>query len=234
MPLPGRPDLAEDGGPNVKLIVGIAAGLLVALVGIVFVLVKVMNPPAPRLSAPSGFVAYAPADNAFKCEAPEGWEKSEAGGGGMMSGAVWKKGHAKIDVDTDLQGSLMGDIMESSNRQIDGMGEGANPMPMPTPKPAVEKLHEMDAKKFAAKYADYEEKPMETVTVGFGEARCSEWTGKKSLGVLAGSEAVHGYRVTALGNERRLTVTCVCPEEDWAALKPAFEKVITSVQSGGR
>jgi hypothetical protein len=96
----------------------------------------------------------------------------------------------------------------------------------PPPVAPVEKAHKRGKKAMASKFKDYEEKPMLALNSGLGEGRCSEWTGKGG-GLLGGP--MHGYRATFLNTERRITVRCECPEQDWPTLKPAFEKVVASL-----
>jgi len=77
-------------------------------------------------------------------------------------------------------------------------------------------------------YNDYTEAEMTTVTSHFGDGRCSEWVGEKP--VFLSSRKMHGYRVTILSKESRISVICRCPESNWTVLKPAFERIITSLK----
>jgi hypothetical protein len=43
---------------------------------------------------------------------------------------------------------------------------------------------------------------------------------------------LHGYRATILGGERRISFEARCRDSDWPALKPAFERVLTSLAPG--
>ena len=38
--------------------------------------------------------------------------------------------------------------------------------------------------------------------------------------------AIRGYRATALTHDKRVRIVCQCPEAEWQALKPAFDKVM--------
>src|SRR5687768_3971946 len=104
--------------------------------GIVFVAAMgaigamVMRPPAP-VPAPTAFTAYTSTDKVFGCQAPQGWETKSSGSGGMNSGALFKKGDAKIDITADLAGSLMGDIAASTDRMAGGVDTAGGGMALP-------------------------------------------------------------------------------------------------------
>jgi hypothetical protein len=187
-----------------------------------------------RAAAPASYTAYTAPDKAFKCMAPAGWEASSSSSQAVMSGAVFHKGSAVIDITADLQGSLMGDIVRPPAMPTGDLPPGAAPPGMERAvkelqKPPVEKLHEMGRKEVAETMSHYEEQPMKTMQSGLGDARYSEFTA--GGGVF--SEKIHGYRVTILGGERRVTVICRCPESDWSTLQPAFAKVVGSLTHGG-
>jgi hypothetical protein len=55
----------------------------------------------------------------------------------------------------------------------------------------------------------------------------TEFTAKTAFG-----SGIHGYRATIIGHERAITVFCTCPEDDWAGVKPAFDKVLLSLKRG--
>jgi hypothetical protein len=196
--------------------------------------------PKEVVAAPTGFAPYIASDRSFKCDAPQGWETISVDSHAVMGGALFKKGPAKIDITSDLAGSLMGDIAIASDRQAQGMEDmlkgmpnmpGMPEIPAALRKPPVEKLHEAEGKSMKKTYPGYEEQPMQVLKVpaGMGDGRYSEFTVKGTLM----SPSQHGYRVTILPTERRLTVLCICPERNWPALKPAFERVITSLGPGG-
>lgn len=171
--------------------------------------------------APASYTHFAAEDRSFQCDQPAGWESTSAGGHGVASGVLFKKGPAKIDITADLQGSLMGDIARSSNNMLGGLAPGL----AGKTRPPVETLHEMGKKELAESIKDYQEQPMQQIQGRMGDARMSEYTG--GGGIF--SPKVHGLRVTMLGGERRITVICQCPESDWQTLHPAFTRVIGSL-----
>ena len=186
-----------------------------------------------KAAAPASYTAYTAPDKAFKCLAPAGWETSSSSSQAVNSGALFRKGSAVIDVTADLQGSLMGDIVRGPAVPLPDLPGGAPPgmasALKEAQKPPVEKLHEMGRKEVAERLSHYEEQPMQTMRTSLGERRYSEFTA--GGGMFSGK--IHGYRVTILGGERRITVLCHCPEQDWNTLQPAFAKVVGSLGSGG-
>jgi hypothetical protein len=87
-------------------------------------------------------------------------------------------------------------------------------------------VHEHERPGFEEEKGVTEEKPA-VVKTGFPDARKSEFSGSKTFG-----GTIRGCRVTALGADKRISVVCECPESEWEALKPAFNKAIESVAMG--
>jgi hypothetical protein len=44
--------------------------------------------------------------------------------------------------------------------------------------------------------------------------------------------ALHGYRVTVLGRDKRVVMICRCAESDWATPQPACDRVIAEAAAG--
>jgi hypothetical protein len=220
----------DESGSRTPILIGLGVLFVGALVGAYFLFAR--KPEV--MKAPTGYTPYVSADKTFACDSPNGWQRRESAGGGIMSGVVFTQGKAKIDINSDLQGSLMGDIARSSNSQIDGIS-GMLPPGMtantPAPRPPVEKLHMSTTNGLKNKFTDFKEGQMHEVpNMPLGDARVSEWTG--DAGFMAGGK-IHGYRMTILNNDRRTVVISYCPESSWAALKPAFQKVAGSLKPGG-
>jgi hypothetical protein len=194
--------------------VGLAV-LFVALLVVIFIY-RAQKPDI--IPAPASFAKYSAMDNSFSCDQPAGWDTESAAAGGINSGALFQRDGAKIDISTDLAGSLTGDIVRAQNAQ---MGDTAD---LKTP---VEKLHEQGENSMKNKLGDYQEQPYKKFSSSAGEACYSEFTGNG--GLLAGK--VHGYRVTMLTSERRVIIICQCPESSWTTLKPAFQHVIESFEA---
>lgn len=217
--------MEEENGSKSHLFTGIGVALLGAIAAIFMYTAQASPGPAVAVAE---YVPYEVPDKAFACVAPKGWEQQEASAHAIRSTALFKDGHAKIDITADLSGSLMGDIMTAQNNQMSGMmPEGVN---APKPKPAVERLHAENKGIVKKKVSEYKEGPMQPFNSRLGEARVSEWTGNAGL---MGGGALHGYRISILSGERLVTVICQAPEKDWKTLKPTFLKVIGSLTPGG-
>jgi hypothetical protein len=205
----------EEGGSKARLFIALGIGM--AVIAVIAFLVIGRKPEAAK--APAKFVPFSASDNAFAGQAPDGWRREQAGGGGgMASGVTITQGRTRIHIFSDLTGSLMADISRAADSRL------ANP------RPPVEKLHMGGKKSMEDKWTEYEETPGTPFQTPLGDARLSEWTGKK--GGLLGSEKMHGLRVTMLSGERRITVTCQCPEDDWKTLRPTFSTVLKSLRPG--
>src|SRR5262245_43950905 len=168
---------------------------------------------------PKQFVTYHSTDGRFDCDCPEGWETQ--GGGKPDSPNCWAKltsGNAEIRVDADFAGSLFGDIAKAG-AAMDG-GDAEAP---------VARVHPLGVRAMKEEFSNYEERePKAFQSKGFGEGRRSTFTAAGGLG-----GKTYGYRATLLAGDRRIVVICSCPATNWQALKPAFERVITSVRQGG-
>ena len=175
------------------------------------------------VAMPTSYALYNSKDGTFECQYPENWEAK--GGGGR--GPVWAKfgsGPALISVTADTTGSLMGDIADSAT----SVGFGDEPLP-----PNLEPVHlvHVDHMEIAEEeYKGYKEIAGPNVLdCSLGPARVSEFEFASTFGT-----AMHGYRVTILGKDKRVVVYCVCPETDWAQLQPEFDKVLASFGRGMR
>lgn len=188
--------------------------MLVATAGVLWAIGGCGN---SRAIVPTSYAPYNDKNAAFKIDCPSGW-KWEGGGSPGHSWAKFTSGNAEISVRTSMVGSLIGDnakLLQDEHGQV----------PDPSKEP-VAVVHEAEKAGFEEEMG-VEEKEVEIVKTGFTNGRRAEFTGKKTFGA-----PIHGYRATALGIDLRIRVVCSCPESEWAALKPAFEKVIESVAKG--
>lgn len=192
-------------------------GLLVGIGGMLFLVG--CNGPA---SAPTSFASYKSKEGAFKCDYPQGWEL-KGGGKGNFQYMRAQSGSATIRVETDVAGSLIGDIVKSTNQ----IGGGNSGEPEDKELAPVAKVHQLYKRQMEDNYGSYQEQPAEVLTTGLGDSRRSEFTAAGSFG-----GKIHGYRVTALTRDLRVGAICECADSDWNTLKPAFEKVITSLSRG--
>jgi len=170
------------------------------------------------LEAPTSFDSYNAKDGSFACQYPAGWEA--AGGGKGHQWAKFTSGSAEIKIETNISGSLIGDIAQSRN-QAAGIQDAHEDLA------PVAQVHEMEKEGFAEDMSNYEEQAPQTVRTGLGDARKAEFTASGTFG-----GTIHGYRVTALSRDRRVQVVCQCSESDWETLRPAFDRVIESLAPG--
>lgn len=231
---------------------GLTAVCLLTLVGGgAFVLTA--SRPKP-ITAPKTFKTFAAADGSFRCEYPEGWTKASGASHGIASMARFKNGGAVIDVESDLTGSLMGDMptpgggMPGGDAEMGGSGAavpdlssmpGMEKLGMGNLKldrrPAVERLHEsrkkvLETELKADGLEEVAEQPAKAFRSQLGDARWSEFTAKGNF--LTGN--VHGYRATIMGTERAIYVKCQAPEKDWKLVDAAFKRVIGSIGAGSQ
>ena len=145
-------------------------------------------------------------DKSVTGEAPAGWEKEAGDTGGTLARVNFTKGNAKIRIVASAGSSFMADAAKNG------------------PIPVIQVMHEKGLKEVEEYVSNPETMPMQPMKSPIGEAAYSEFT--------ADGGKTHGYRSTALGPQRVISVTAYCPESDWETLKPAFSKVIGSLANG--
>lgn len=79
----------------------------------------------------------------------------------------------------------------------------------------------------AEDWGNYQEQAATAVSTAFGEGRLSEFTAGSGFG-----GKYHGYRLTALSTDRRITIVSYGKESDWQKLKPVFDHVHASLAPG--
>ncbi len=171
---------------------------------------------------PDSYDVWDSGEGSFAIEYPTGW-KSE-GNSKRNAWAKFTSGSALIRVETNVTGSLIGDMASTGMGDMAGMDLAAKDMEELAP---VAKVHEFEKDLFAQNYNGYEETAIETVRTGLGDTRKAEFTAAGSFG-----GELKGYRATALGPEKRVRVTCACSADDWETLQPVFEHVVESLGRG--
>ena len=220
-----KPEKAEKPKEKRKAAARPSRGMSPALIGATVVLLLVLVGGAiflfagkrEPMQAPTSFATFQQKDQEFQVDFPAGWETDDGGKPGSQSppwAKAWK-GDALIKVDTSVSGSLLGTIA----------GAGQDPNDTPDELKPVMGVHERQKEFYADKFSDYAESAPILLKEGSLETARSEFTAKGSWG-----SKVRGYRASLLGNKYQFTVMCSCAEEDWEALKPAFEKAIVSVR----
>ncbi|NUQ62218.1 MAG: hypothetical protein HUU20_07005 [Pirellulales bacterium] len=170
------------------------------------------------VAAPTSFTTYAAKDQSFAIDYPDSWEAVGGGQSGFYS-ARFTSGSASIKVTADMVGSVIGNIVDPNST--------SSTEEVPEELKAIYQVHEMGKEKMAEEFANFQESPATPVQTAFGDSRLAEFIGGGSFG-----GKMHGYRLTALGVDRRITVVCCCRENDWKTLEPAFRKAIATLKHG--
>jgi hypothetical protein len=168
---------------------------------------------------PTTFETFNAPDGSFAVTYPTEWQ-AEDGGKGDFLWAKFASGSAFISIETDVAGSVMGDIAKSHVNLIGMKDSGQDESP-------VAKVHETERESFEADNGVKEQTPSMPIVTKLGEGRKAEFVGSKTFGGL-----IHGYRATVLTTSRRITIVCQCSENEWESLKPSFDKVIESLSRG--
>ena len=174
---------------------------------------------AGSVTIPTSYATYNSKDGTFACDYPEDWEKK---GGGKGSGPVWAKfssGPALIHFKASTTSRL-------ANASMTGRGADVNAVPTLAP---VHLLHVAAIEAAEEEYDGYTEIAGSPVVMNcvLGPARLSEFTYATAFG-----SQMHGYRVSIICHDSGLTIACTCPESDWKALNPVFDKVLASIERG--
>jgi hypothetical protein len=192
----------------------------VGCVFVVCILAAISGCGSAPAKAPTAYAEYNSPGGTFACEYPDGWE-ADGGGKRGLEWAKFKTGSAEIRVDTGVAGSLMGDIAGS-------LGGASGEEDLGPEFEPVHQVHTSSVEWAEKEYSGYKEVGEPAVLdVRVGPARRSEFTASSTFG-----GGLHGYRVTMLGNDKAVTVICICPESDWKTLQPAFDHVLSTFKRG--
>ena len=184
------------------------------------VLLAVSGCGSAPAAAPTAYAEYNSPGGTFACDYPEGWQ-ADGGGKRGLEWAKFKSGSSEIRVDTGVAGSLMGDIAGS-------LGGASGEEELGPEFEPVHAVHTSSTDWAEKEYSGYKEVGEPAVLdVRVGPARRSEFTASSTFG-----SGLHGYRATMLGNDKAVTVVCVCFESDWKTLQPAFDHVLSTFKRG--
>ncbi len=162
----------------------------------------------PAAEAPGTAADFLSKDGAFRLRRPVSWEvESGSRPDNTYSWARFTRDSAKVQVFADIAGSLMAGSNQSRHP------EGSELAP-------VHAAHELYAKQAAEDHGDYQESaPALFKGSTLGEGRVATFTA--SGGSLLGAK-LRGIRVTFLTNDRRITVLCEAPADEFDNAKPTF------------
>ncbi len=176
---------------------------------------------AEPVKTPTAYKKWNAKDGLFAVQYPENWNASGGGNHGVQW-AEFKKGPCVITVDSNVSGSVIADIAESTNPG--GDGEPIDPKVAEKMAPAA-KSHEwvknMDPTRFE-KFKNYKEEEPTVIKPPVGEGRKSLFT--------AGS--LKGYRITIPTRDKALIIFAYGPAKDWSKLQGAYDKIFDEMEIG--
>ena len=203
-----------------------------ACVGMAYVFAR-QPKPFPK---PTAMTLYTTGDKSVALKRPGNWKASFANDHGVGRGIAFEPAdNVRFVVASDLAGSLMADIMKSSDtqaEQIAGMMPGSAGMAnLPPQKTPLEKLHISFGKvmqKDEKHYPEFEEKPYQQTQLAGVPALVSDFTFRSD-----GPEPeIVGKRYTGLSLDARITVLYYCPKSMQKDLNGIFTKMTQSVRAG--
>ena len=210
-------------GAAVCRILWIPSSLAVVAMVIVFARQPLVLPP------PEAMTGYTTEDKMLEMQHPSNWKPhSNAVAGAATDLWFIPVRNAKIYVKADLFGSLMGDIAKGPAVDLGGAEgnlPGAEAVQKKTNRPLAA-VHDMKGEEYKKEYRDYEESGTHDSTLGGMEALVSPFTFEVSA--LWGSKEMVGVRMSALANDRRISLIYYCPKDMQATLEPIYKKMLTT------
>jgi hypothetical protein len=167
---------------------------------------------------PVAYSTYVSGGETFQIDYPTDWLAD----GDAKRGLEWAEfssGSNHVEVKTDVSGSLLGDIANSG-------AAGADPNDEIEP---VDKVHAIGEEEAKDDLDGYEEQGVPSkLDQPLGPGRVSEFTMPTAFGSVQ-----RGLRATVLAHNKRVVVYCTCDDDDWATIKPAFERMLSSLDRAG-
>jgi hypothetical protein len=174
-----------------------------------------------KFEAPTNYVRFAPEGLPLSAAVPQDWAQTYAGGqNGIPISARFTFDSVSIDVRESIGGGALGQA---------GLAIQAAAPGVPKEAPVIG-IHEYHRARFEEDYQNYNEGMSRPIkTRGYGEGRISDFTAKQGL---FGS-TIKGCRATVMNPIHQFTVTCKCIPSQFKDAKPVFEKIISSLSTGG-
>ncbi len=202
---------------------------LLAILGMTFLFIT-QPPSMPKLDP---MTAYVSADKSLALQYPGNWKPHEASSHAVAGSLFFDpNANTHFAVDTSLAGSLMGDVVKSSNASL-GSLPGMPPEVADKLKSPLETMHESSLKTMAkskTRYSEFEQGATQKIRVGDQEALSTDFTFKR--GAVWGKKEMFGTYVTVLAPDREVRVTATCSKELQQTMKPIFEQMIASMRLG--
>ncbi len=173
------------------------------------------------MKTPTEFERWNAKDGTFAIDYPAGW-MADGGGKQGLQWAEFSSGSAKITVETSMVASLIGDIASAGQGATMVGGEQMDPELAP-----IHKAHRVIMESKTQEYMNYKEGSPGVYRAKLGDSRKSKFRASTLFG-----GSIRGYRATSLSIDKGIIVFCFCNEGDWPKLKPAFDKILSSVGMG--
>ncbi|MCW3053780.1 MAG: hypothetical protein JWN14_2950 [Chthonomonadales bacterium] len=196
------------------------------------------KPPSLPVVAP--MVAYVSEDKSLAFQYPGNWKPQTASSQAVSARVAFDpNSNTHFAVDTNLAGSLMGDIAKSGDAGLSAL-QGMPGMPAGAAdkqKSPLEMLHEASLHAMAknkTRYPDFEASASLPIQVGGVEALSTDFAFKE--GGVWGKRDMIGTYVTILTKEREVSVKATTSKALQKTMKPIFEQMINSIhleQTGG-
>ncbi len=196
-----------------------------ALVGAIFVFA---TQPA-SVAKPAPLQTYSTSDKAITLRCPGNWTPHETSLHAVLTELRFQPNEtSQFSASADLQGSLMADIGRGGGGMegLPGMG-GTLPVKRKSP---LEKLHDQQGQSLEKQFDNYAEGETVKTQVSSVDAIITSFTYQEPA--MFGKRDQVGKRVTALLNDRRLSVIYHCAKANQAALEPSFDAMIASLHVG--
>lgn len=190
------------------------------------------------LPSPGAMTTYTASDKSMVLSHPDNWKPQAFDLHSTTSRITFEPAKASwFEVNADLKGSLMADINRSTNAQLDTTGmppELAKQLGTldggVKKKTPLESAHETEGAELQTVFTGFQEGPITKTHLAGLEALSNEVTFQKR-GVW-GARYLTGTRMTALANDRRITLLYYCPKEFSGSLTPTFKKMADSLRLG--
>jgi hypothetical protein len=190
------------------------------------------------LPSPGAMASYTASDRSLTLSHPDNWKPHTLDMHATLSRITFEPAKASwFEVNSDLKGSLMADINRSSSAPIDttnmppdlakqlGALEGGAKKKSP-----LESAHESAGVSLEKSFDAFQEGAITKLHIAGLEALSTEVTFQKRG--LWGARHMTGARLTALANDRRITILYYCPKEFSDVLTPTFKKMADSIRLG--
>ena len=183
---------------------------------------------AEAVKTPTSFKKWNAKDGLFACEYPEGW-KADGGGNHGVQWAEFKKGPCVISIDSNVSGSVVADIAESTNPGFGGEEGGEIDPKIAEQNAPAAKAHDYiknsEPTRFE-KFKNYKEEEPVKITPPVGEGRKSLFT------ATTGGRKVKGYRITIPTNKKAIIVFAYAPEKDFTKVQGAYDQIFDKMEQG--